>query len=58
LTSPAAKGAGLLTDSIIMTDNLATAMDKAIVSKLGQLQHETCRCGTPHNARLVKRRKN
>lgn len=37
LNSPAAKGAGLLTDSIIMTDNLATALDKAIVSKLGQL---------------------
>ena len=37
LNSPAAKGSGLLTDSIIMTDNLATALDKAIVSKLGQL---------------------
>jgi mRNA interferase MazF len=37
LNSPAAKGSGLLTDSIIMTDNLATVLDKAIVSKLGQL---------------------
>ena len=37
LVSPAAKGSGLLTDSVIMTDNLATALDKAIVSKLGQL---------------------
>jgi mRNA interferase MazF len=37
LNSPTAKGAGLVTDSIIMTDNLATALDKAIVSKLGQL---------------------
>lgn len=37
LNSPAAKGSGLLTDSVIMTDNLATALDKAIVSKLGHL---------------------
>jgi mRNA interferase MazF len=37
LNSPAAEGSGLLTDSIILTDNLATALDKAIVSKLGQL---------------------
>lgn len=36
LNSPVAKGSGLLTDSIIMTDNLATALDKAIISKLGQ----------------------
>ena len=35
--STAAKGSGLLTDSIVMTDNLATALDKAIISKLGQL---------------------
>ena len=37
LNSPTAKGSGLLTDSIVMTDNLATALDKAIVGKLGQL---------------------
>jgi len=37
LNSPAARGSGLLTDSIVMTDNLATALDKAIVSKLGRL---------------------
>ena len=37
LNSPVAKGAGLLTDSIIMTDNLVTVLDKAIVSQLGQL---------------------
>jgi mRNA interferase MazF len=37
LNSPAAKGSGLLTDSIVMTDNLATVLDKAIISKLGQL---------------------
>jgi mRNA interferase MazF len=36
LNSPAAKGSGLLTDSIIMTDNLATAL-KAIVSRLGTI---------------------
>jgi mRNA interferase MazF len=37
LNSPAAKGSGLLTDSVVMTDNLATALDKAIISKLGRL---------------------
>lgn len=37
LNSPPAKGSGLLTDSILMTDNLATTLDKAIVRKLGQL---------------------
>lgn len=37
LNSPAAKGSGLLTDSVIMADNLATVLDKAIVSKLGHL---------------------
>jgi mRNA interferase MazF len=29
---------GLLTDSVIMTDNLATVLDKAVASKLGQLE--------------------
>jgi mRNA interferase MazF len=37
LNSPVAKGSGLLTDSVIMTDNLATAFQKAIVRRLGQL---------------------
>jgi mRNA interferase MazF len=37
LSSPDAKGSGLLTDSVIMTDNLATALEKAVVSKLGRL---------------------
>ncbi len=37
LNSPPAKGSGLLTDSVIMTDNLATALDKAIVRNLGRL---------------------
>ena len=37
LNAPAANGSGLLTDSIIMTDNVATALDKAIASKIGQL---------------------
>ena len=37
LNSPKAKGSGLLTDSVIMGDNLATALDKAIVRKLGHL---------------------
>ena len=37
LNSPAAKGSGLLTDSVVMTDNLATVLDKAIVSRLGRL---------------------
>lgn len=37
MNSPAWKGSGLLTDSVIMTDNLATALNKAAVSKLGHL---------------------
>jgi mRNA interferase MazF len=37
LGSPMAKNSGLLTDSVIMADNLATALEKAIVSKLGEL---------------------
>ena len=37
LNSPQAKGSGLLSDSVIMTDNLATTLDKAITRKLGQL---------------------
>ena len=37
LSSSAAKGSGLLTDSVIMTDNLARALNKAIVGKLGEL---------------------
>ena len=38
LDSPEAKAAGLRTDSIVMTDNLATVLDKAIAGKLGRLQ--------------------
>jgi mRNA interferase MazF len=37
LNSPDARAAGLRTDSVVMTDNLATVLDKAIVSRLGQL---------------------
>lgn len=37
LNSRAAQGSGLLTDSIVMTDSLATVLDKAIVIKLGHL---------------------
>ncbi len=37
LNSAQAKGSGLLTDSVVMADNLATALDKAIIRKLGQL---------------------
>ena len=37
LNSPQAAGSGLLTDSVIMGDNLATVLNKAIVRKLGQL---------------------
>ncbi len=37
LNSPTARTAGLRTDSVVMSDNLATVLDKAIVSRLGQL---------------------
>ena len=37
LDSPQAKGSGLLTDSVVMADNLATVLDKAIIRKLGRL---------------------
>jgi mRNA interferase MazF len=37
LNSPEAKAAGLRTDSIVMTDNLATILAKAIAGKLGHL---------------------
>lgn len=39
LKSLEAKGTGLITDSIIMTDNLATVLEKAIVGKLGHLSN-------------------
>jgi mRNA interferase MazF len=35
--SAVAQGAGLRTDSVIMTDNLATALHQAIAEKLGHL---------------------
>ena len=38
LNSPDAKAAGLRTDSIVMTDNLATILDKAVAGKLGHLK--------------------
>jgi mRNA interferase MazF len=41
LSSPAASGSGLLTDSVIMTDNLATALEKAVVKTLGRLTDMT-----------------
>jgi mRNA interferase MazF len=41
LIAPDAKEAGLRTDSIVMTDNLATVLDKAIVGKLGRLKDMT-----------------
>ena len=37
LNSPTAKGTGLRTDSVVMTDNLSTVLDKAIESRLGRL---------------------
>jgi mRNA interferase MazF len=36
--SPEAKGSGLRTDSIVMTDNLATILEKAVAGKLGHLK--------------------
>ena len=39
LKSAEAAAAGLRTDSIIMTDNLATVLDKAISAKLGLLKN-------------------
>jgi mRNA interferase MazF len=39
LNSPEAKEAGLRTDSILMTDNLATVLNKAIAAKLGRLKN-------------------
>jgi mRNA interferase MazF len=37
LSSPAGIASGLLADSIIMTDNLATVLDKAIHSVIGSI---------------------
>jgi mRNA interferase MazF len=37
LQSAAAQGAGLRTDSVIMTDNLATILHQAVAQKLGRL---------------------
>jgi mRNA interferase MazF len=37
LQSPTAEGTGLRTDSVIMTDNLATILDQAVARKLGHL---------------------
>lgn len=37
LQSPAARDAGLRTDSVIMTDNLGTILEQAVAQKLGRL---------------------
>ena len=42
LDSPEAKSAGLRTDSIVMTDNLATILDRAIAGKLGRIKDMSC----------------
>ncbi|MSU58580.1 MAG: type II toxin-antitoxin system PemK/MazF family toxin [Pedosphaera sp.] len=39
LNSPEAEAAGLRTDSVVMTDNLATVLDKAIAANLGRLKN-------------------
>ena len=39
LNSPEAKAAGLRTDSVVMTDNLATVLDKAIAEKIGRMKN-------------------
>ena len=39
LNSPEAKEARLRTDSVVMTDNLATVLDKAIAGKLGRVKN-------------------
>lgn len=39
LNSLEARQAGLLTDSVVMTDNLATVLERAIESKLGQIKN-------------------
>ena len=39
LNSSEAKAAGLKTDSVIMTDNLATVLEKAVEARLGHLQN-------------------
>jgi mRNA interferase MazF len=37
LTSPAGAASGLLADSVIMTDNLATVLEKALHSVIGRI---------------------
>lgn len=41
LSSPAGVASGLLTDSVIMTDNLATVLEKAIQSIIGNIPDMT-----------------
>jgi mRNA interferase MazF len=41
LDSPEGKQSGVLTDSVVMTDNLATVFLKAIVTKIGTLDNMT-----------------
>jgi mRNA interferase MazF len=38
LGSPAAKPAGLRTDSVIMADNLATVLEKAVSKRIGRFE--------------------
>jgi mRNA interferase MazF len=38
LDTPEAREAGFRTDSVVMTDNLATVLDKAVTGKLGRLK--------------------
>ena len=39
LKSSEATAAGIRTDSVVMTDNLATILDKAVAAKLGRLRN-------------------
>ena len=41
LSSPAGTASGLLADSVIMTDNLATVLEKAIHSVIGTIPDMT-----------------
>jgi mRNA interferase MazF len=41
LSSPAGVASGLLADSVIMTDNLATVLEKAIHSVIGKIPDMT-----------------
>ena len=54
LNSPQAQGSGLLTDSVIMTDDLATTLEKAITRKAWTTdRYESCGSCPSGNAWLV-----